>query len=378
MKTRILCAAAVLSLCLVALCLSCAPPFDAGFSTTAIIIGKLTKEGKAGPVNLYFSGNQRPTPIFYPQKTSSGVDATQGFTLITDSGGMAIRLGFVKPDGTGGYGSFDTEMASLPGILITSLYNQDTTTPPFTVMPVKSGDFTAIVSIDSLAPSNSNVVVEQGSLSTWSFTNVFMLAPSPLATYIASPQLIGAAVYPTTSSSDTVYLLVQSSTSLAYREVQSSIDLTGISSSYSAVYSWGPDAFSFIPGSTKRVMYFHDPVQGVSYASFASGGAWQCWKWWYDAAGVLQSARLTGVTARVDALLSTGELLSVQGGVGRVYDSNGNQETSFPLGNLQLAYEAFVNGSPRVFFSLPAFDDQSHVYFTVYSIATAGVRSLTY
>ena len=61
-----------------------------------------------------------------------------------------------------------------------------------------------------------------------------------------------------------------------------------------------------------------------SFASFFSGGQWVCWQ--------LSTATLmTGITHRVDAILTTGDLLSTEGGTLRLYDSSGAGTSCTPL-----------------------------------------------
>jgi len=365
MKRSLAPAAAILLLLL----LSCAPPFDLGYSSAAVIIGSMTRESRPGPLTNYSKEIYSSSPVFYPEKTATGVDATRGFYLTTDIGGSVAFLGFAQPNGLGGYTSFSSAI----GIL----YHQDTHFPVFTAATVKTGDNVAVIGMDSLSPSNDTIAVMsaaglQASPPSVTYSNKF----TTFVGFGSPPWALGASVFPSAGPSDFIYFLMRDTATGQYHDAQASIDATGILAS-SFVDLFGAQSFDFIPAGTTRVMYYHDPTSGASYASFWSGGQWQCWKWWLTG-GVFERTLLTGMSARIDALLTTGELFSTQDGIGRVYDSNGNQLTSFPLGNLSFAFEEYVNGAARVFFSLPIVQDQSRISFAVYSIATNKLHSLGY
>lgn len=87
---------------------------------------------------------------------------------------------------------------------------------------------------------------------------------------------------------------------------------------------------------------------------------------------------MTGVTHRIDAVLSTGELLSTEGGTLRLYDPSGQgtQLYAVPLNGLQFCYEAYVGGTAYVFFSLPISLSRGDWAFNVYAIPTSMMRSL--
>jgi hypothetical protein len=87
---------------------------------------------------------------------------------------------------------------------------------------------------------------------------------------------------------------------------------------------------------------------------------------------------MTGVTRRLDAVLSNGDLLSAGGGMLTLYDSTdtGTVLLSTPLQGLQFCYEAWVGTTPYVFFSLPVSGRHGNVTFNVFAIATADLQTL--
>jgi hypothetical protein len=335
----------------------------------------MTKESQLGPLYNYNTGFYVSNPSFFPEKTVSGVDTSQGFYLTQDKGNSIEALGFVQPNGSGGYTSFDQWSTTLVSPPFGTLSNANPNYPLMTVMPLKSGNTAAFTYYDPNC--TQSIQFEQPVLSTTSFApnTAFTVSFSSFTLVSASPIVLGGFVYPSSSSTNTVYFLVQNSSApSSYVEAYATVDSV---SGFSVPMQLSSVGLDFFPTGTIRALYYHDPVNAVSYASFNSSGNWQCWKWWTDAQGIFHEAQLTGVSSRIDALLTTGELFSTQGGVGRVYDSNGNQLTTFPMGNLNLAYEEYVNGTPRVFFSLPILQP-SNISFAVYSIASSQLDSLKY
>ena len=79
---------------------------------------------------------------------------------------------------------------------------------------------------------------------------------------------------------------------------------------------------------------------------------------------------------RLDAVLTTGDLLSMEGGVLRLYDPNGNQLVGRTVGSLQFCYEAYVGSVPYLFFSLALVSQHGDWTFNSYAIPTSSMRGL--
>ncbi len=186
--------------------------------------------------------------------------------------------------------------------------------------------------------------------------------------------MAGLSIQPQVSQ-DISFWLLWDSTSSSYAEVQSPM-LPG--SAFGTPSSPTISALTFL-GGAKRVMYYHDPAlnvpAGVSYASFFSGGAWQCWSW---QPGDINIRQLTGITHRVDALLSTGQLLSLQDGVLRLYDPGGSGREIFSvnLEGLRFCYETYVGPTPFVFFCQSLNFGYSEWGFLIYAIPSAKLARL--
>ncbi len=107
----------------------------------------------------------------------------------------------------------------------------------------------------------------------------------------------------------------------------------------------------------------------AAYASTFTSGTWTS----YQVVGTLTSLPTSN---RIDAVLTSGQLLSTQDGTLRVYDAGGNQLFSKPLNGLQYCYEAYVGSTPYVFFTLPMSLKQGQWVFNVYAIATSSIGDL--
>ena len=121
-------------------------------------------------------------------------------------------------------------------------------------------------------------------------------------------------------------------------------------------------------------MYFMNLGQTTAYLSYFSGGQWNGYQLSPPATGYLQA--LPGVTNRLDAVLTSGDLISTQDGTLRLYDSTGSQQFSKPLNGLQFCYEEYIGSTPYVFFSLPLSLQHNDWAFNVYAIPTSSMRDL--
>jgi hypothetical protein len=139
------------------------------------------------------------------------------------------------------------------------------------------------------------------------------------------------------------------------------------------VFSGGATTTSNIPlGAGFRALYYQGPLGAPSYASYFTSGSWVCYQW----TTLASPTRLTSVTRRIDAVLTDGDLISTQDGTLTVYDLNGTELNSVPLGGMQFCYEAYVGSTPYVFFSLSMGFAHQAWAFRVYAIPTAALRGL--
>ncbi|HVP18682.1 MAG TPA: hypothetical protein VMU36_06765 [Spirochaetia bacterium] len=188
-----------------------------------------------------------------------------------------------------------------------------------------------------------------------------------LSSIFSPNNVLGASIFPNSGTPDTFnFLLAGVST---YSSGSASVNTAPPPPFGAGTSTTGPALT--IPGS--RSFYYSSGTPGMSYASFSSGGSWICEQW---PTGSTTATVMPGVTHRIDALLTTGDLLSTEGGVLRLYDPNGSLVLSVSLGGLQYCYEAYVGPTPYVFFSLPISLSHGDWDFRVYAIPTSSMRGL--
>jgi hypothetical protein len=143
------------------------------------------------------------------------------------------------------------------------------------------------------------------------------------------------------------------------------------------------DLSAFIPNGLTRCMYFYDEdpsrLPNRSFASWwdAGKGGWVSYAWWEEpttGSGVYFRKQLP-IDHRLDALLSTGQLLSMEDGTTRLYDRDGNLLATFALGALVFLGEEYVAGQARCYFSQALLYEHT-LHFNVYWIATDKLASL--
>jgi hypothetical protein len=131
--------------------------------------------------------------------------------------------------------------------------------------------------------------------------------------------------------------------------------------------------------------YVHDPVLNRSYLSYWSGSSYvsYAWSWDHQATGIAAAGfqQLTGVTGRIDAVLTNGQLLSFDDGSCTVYSPTGSKLYEFLLGSLRFCYERYDGGTPKLYFSLAYWlfgqeDRPDQLYIEVYAIPTDSLASL--
>ena len=355
--------------------LSCAPPFDPDLSLAAITMAKLTYQSTVATGIKVSTGSPDLDAVFLPVKSTEGsnasVDPSRGFVVITSSTGVSLM--FIRPDGNGGFVRLPDPSVSSP-LGIGGLNGRDPNYPAFEARTVWAGDYVAVFSYDSAQPINNSAVIYQASTGLTTLFAPKALA-GPFLPLMASPVVVlGAQLdLANTAGGDGQYLLARDGSGHFHEVFLTAVNSAGFTGALDLSGPL-PTVFSAIPAGLNRCLYYHDGATGLSYASYFADGQWQCWRW---QGGGTNARRLTGIPCRIDSLLSTGELLSTQGGVGRLFDSSGNLLTSFPLGSLRYSMEAYVNGTATVFFSGKAIHDGA-LSLVLYSTLSSKVRSLTY
>jgi hypothetical protein len=187
--------------------------------------------------------------------------------------------------------------------------------------------------------------------------------------------VIGVSFAAQPAADDVTSWLVFNPNTASYRELRLSVMSTTPPALGTAVDLRTPSSYAldFIPAGTTHVQYFYDAdpsrAPNRSFASWfdSARGRWRCAAWW-GTTGTGDWAILP-IDHRVDALLSTGELLSTEGAAARVYSREGVLTAAFPLGNLALMNEEYIDGAFRTYFSqCLRYDNQLH--FNVYWVQT--------
>jgi hypothetical protein len=361
---------------LVLACLSCSPPYNADLSLAAINLSRLTYQSVVDTGIRIQTDSPAYDAVFMPVKASSGtlstVDPSRGFILLTSAN--QVSLMYVQPDGNGGYVRVPDPASSGP-VGIGTLSGRDPNYPGFEMRTVPNGIYAAIFSYDSSQPGNSSPDIWQ--VASGNITPLFpTLTFSGLVAAIMTPPIlpVGAQFVPSFSSvQDSMNLLVRDGFAFIHEVGLTSVNSLGFSGVTDFTGGYSSSLATLLSG-LNRCLYYHDAAAGVSYASFYAAGAWQCWRWQSGGANL---QKVMGITCRIDALLTTGELLSTQDGVGRLFDPQGNLISTFPFGALRYSMEAYVNGTATVFLSRSVVTGGT-LSLELYSIPSSKLKSLSY
>ncbi len=355
---------------------ACQPPFDTGMGQAMRLIRNMTLETRVGPFSMSErTPNLADGAVFLPFRAGTDIVRTSGLIRIQDEYNCRIWHVWGVQDGAqtvySGFGS--DSLGTIPLTGNTPAY------PEVMTHCVASG--TIYLSFQ-FAPLNALGLLFQVN-STGGIPSIAAIGTYPQTTFLPgsflgmylNPLVLGGH-FPSegTGTADHAYFLVAGNPdgSAGYWEMESQLT-PGALNVFSITTSGVPLPFLAGPPAAQRCMYFHDPAAKRSFASALVGGSWQCWTWNTDP--VSAPVQLAGVTRRVDALLSTGELFSVQDGTGTVYGPDGTQRTSFPLGCLQFLGETDVSGAKAALFHLVIADNDAATFY-IYSLPSARLAEL--
>ena len=338
----------------------CLPPYIQDLDRAAGMTRQMTLLGTVGPLS---SGNGGDVTIrFLPAKpTVSTIDAlnvTSGF-LVTETADTDY-LQFMYTDSSGKAQTTGGQPLGLAGA---------DPNYPFYDFDVTTTTATANIVVVNLVPTNPPA--NQAVLFTATFPSgpLTPSAPMPLNTVFAAPlsTVLGVQVAPLMGGADVFNFLLWDGGS-SFGE-----GFTGVGGT---VFAAGTPrtAEPALTVPVRRVFYYTNASATLSYASyFVAGSGWACNQWTSSTAPV----QLPGVKNRIDAVLTSGDLLSTEGGTLRLYDPNGSLVKSVSLGGLQFCYEAFVGTTPYVFFALTMDLGRGHWAFRTYAVPTSAMRGLS-
>jgi len=345
----------------------CAPQYLADLDIAAPLTGQMTLIGTVGPVS---SGGTQAGLMFLPVKptaASTGSLSVQAGFLVTDSSGSQT-LSFVFNSG-GSAQTSGNQTFSLAGADPNySLYEFDVTT-------TASNEASIIVfnyNPATIASSQYEQFVVPLSTNQMGFPS-YQSGWAPLTNNIDNGYTpIGGCVEPSLPPAQDFYaVLLASGTNFAQGGAQVNDSTSIFPSTAGQALLAADSALPPFLGTTTRSLYYSDPTTGTSFADYFSGGQWTC-------LGLNGPTIMTGITHRIDAILTTGDLLSTQGGTLRLYDTGGTgtQLYAISLDGLQFCYEAYIGSAPYVFFSLPISLQNNEWVFNIYAVPTSSMRSL--
>jgi hypothetical protein len=343
----------------------CAPPYIVELDRAAPLARQMTVVGTVGPIGLQ-SG--LPSVRFLPVKpTASSVgalDVQSGFVVTSDS--VTEQLYFAYSNSNGSAQTAFGRQFPLAGQSPNYPLNQYEVTTTTTTANILV--FTFVPS----TPANSSVTLLEAALPSGPLGLPPGVATNPqvLNGINGSELILGVQVMPAATTPDTFNWLL----STGVQFTQGSASLSAGSSVFVTGANVPINSLLTLPAPIEsRFLYYTDQTGSVSYASYFTGSQWVCYQWTTAA-----PVTLGGITHRIDALLSTGDLLSTEGGKLRLYDptGTGTQLYAVPLNGLQFCYEAYLGSTPYVFFSLPMSLQHGDWAFNVYAIPSSSMRGL--
>jgi hypothetical protein len=338
----------------------------------------MTLAGQVGPIqSLSSQGNTNFA--FFPEKDASGgITLQAGFvTWISQSTSQQIAF-VVASGGQSGYRVVAGPQS--PGVT-----NLNPPFPGFTIQSVKSVHNNVVFSYDNSFASRIKYVFMVGdpvgntyTLPAW--TDLTAIFNGPPFSMVGGVHVRGVSISPVPNSAyDYAYMLAKDlgGPPNHFQEAQFQVSQAGLAAPVtlrSAELDLSSVGSASIP---QEALYFYDPTTTMGFTEWydVPSSTWMCWKWYEFPLGVASPTQLSGITHRIDAMLTTGELFSTEGDTGRVYNQNGNLLSQFSLTGFSFVGEVYVGGAAQVLFSQALWYNNS-LQFNVYSISTSNLKSL--
>jgi hypothetical protein len=349
------------------------PPYNEELSLSLVTKSKMQLVASGGPVHAWLDDNATQAGYFFlPARNDPAIG---GFFATVASYGM--KVWFLK------YAE-DTLYASWA----IGLENANDRTNNYLLQPIESVSSENCLSLvrylasGGYAANDMTLVRALDPFSVGATTSVrfdSIVAVSAIA--------VGSNIYPdSVTGSDRQFFLCKDETAGTYAEVEC---MTSETSGVTSPSVGTPFTLSVLPSDLKNAFYFHNPSTGKSYLSYWSGSAkeYRSWSWTpvttppgIDPPDLKQ---LVGIKDRIDAVLTTGQLLSFADGACTVYSAEGSKQHRFPLGGLHFCYERWdpTDSTFKLYFSLAYWmygedevDDK--LFFETYAIPTADLAKL--
>jgi hypothetical protein len=345
----------------------CAPAYLAELDSAATVTGQMTYLGTIGPLSL---GSDLPSTArrFLPAKPVAGgvgLSVQSGFVLTNQGGGTEVSFVFLDPNN----GTPQQATGGGPPFLLAGadpnypLYDFDVTTTTTSANLV-------VFQMSPTTPSTSQATLVTATVPTPALptSTLTLSAFQVLNTVFPADLVVGAQVSPNPGAVDSFNFLVSDATTTTAADGTSVL-----TTAPNVITPQGPPGVLPLTLPSGATRFFYGKSGTLSYASNFLNGAWQCIRW---TTGTGSVTPLTRMTHRLDAVLTTGDLLSMEGGVLRLYDLSGNQLVARTVGSLQFCYEAYVGSVPYLFFSLALVNQHGDWTFSSYAIPTSSTRGL--
>ena len=353
--------------------LGCAlPPFDEELSLAMATAAKLEPVVRIGPIQAWHGDFEETKSFFLPLKDTPA--DRRGYLL--SAGDYYLRIRFLD----GASGTFQGELR-LDGPAA------DPNRKTYTAVPLKGGTYPSLslAVFDPAYPTNNSLLLiyPSGSTLVSSAANLYGTLNPDFGSSL--DRVVGVHLYPGIDPSpDRFSFFGVLSTAGHFGELEADADASATTTGGIGTIS-SPTrqdiALPSVPAPASGAFYFHRPAaSNPSYMSKyeASTGAYRNFTW----DDTLVARELEGMNRRIDALLSSGELLSLDRGVCIVYDAGGNRKFSFPMGSLHFCFERYDSGgAARLYFSLLYWiygyhSGNDQLYINVYSLPTANLATL--
>jgi hypothetical protein len=339
-------------------------PFDPGLSLAALSTRHMEHVGTIGPINDVEGGGASQYR-FVPERDVLQGQPLRGWIVATGEGYLWATYAYgpraFSPSSWSGPWSGRAALKPLTDL---------TTCKLAMIGPSFNGGYIA------LQPRDSGGVEDPTSGYNHSLGQY-----ASAVTALSTTYLVGASFGPDGGPPDTTTAMVRVLTTdrnvaTAYHEAWATLDLSLLTAAGETLATESvtglPD-----PAVTGPGQYYY----GSTHSYFSTKGAdgrWTTYRWNHT-----DFAATPVVQARVDALLSTGQLFSRSGSHATVYSGAGHRLAEFPLGDLDYVGEYWSAARARfdMLFAQPLFisqgdSDWGELRFEIYTLPTARITSL--
>jgi hypothetical protein len=368
MKRHIRITALPALLALAAFLAACAlPPYNQDLSLAQVTRSKLgAPVNTIGPIYAKLDDSAMENRFYFlPDRDDP---ANSGGFLVAEAS-YGLRLWYLADYSMGLEASWSIDLA-----------NSSETTNNFLLQPLDSGavDTNYFLILIRYQQDDLRLIHSSGTASVSQYTTEL-----PLLTNLPSAMnVLGSSISAdSTSGSDLQFFLASQGTTY-YAEYGAQTDTAD---GFTLISSSLPTDLGPVPDGLTSAFYAHDPVLDRSYLSRWSGSSYStyAWNWDHEATGIAANGfqQLTGIKGPVNAVLTSGQLLSFADNSCTVYGPAGWKQYKFPMGGLKFCYESIDAGVPTLYFSLAYWqygkdEEADELYVEVYAIRTANLKNL--